>query len=410
VTRLNWEVALKRSTKILGAVAILVVVGLALIPLLVNAGKIRPAVEKQLTVALGRSVELGDLNLSVLSRSLVARDLRIADDPAFSTSAFLTAKELRIGAALIPLIFSHQVKLQSLEVESPQINLIRSSSGSWNFSSIGHATAASNAKRPSASFPSLPVFSVGRITVKDGRVLIGALPAHGEPGVYDQVNFTAHDFSFASQFRFEFSANLPAGGAINATGHLGPINRNDVAAGPGDAHVIVKNFAPVAAAFLHPDAGLSFLADLELHTASDGQTLTTNGTIRLQHLKLRKGGKAAPRPVELSYTGIHRLKEDTGEIQDAAMKLRDTAIHVNGTYRIAEAGAKDAVLDLRINGKNLPVDDLQMLMAASAVRLPNGSLLRAERSRWPYPSPDVKTRLSSPVRSASKTRAWSVST
>jgi len=365
----------KRSTKILGAIVILIIAALVLLPFIVNAGNIRPALERQLTAALGRNVQLGDLSFSLLSRSLVASDITIADDPSFSSSPFLMAKELRIGVSLAPLIFSHQVRLRSFELESPQIKIMRDSNGTWNFSSIGHA--ADRATAPSnGSLPSLPDLSVGQISIADGRAVIGTLPGHGEPNVYDHVNFKAHDFSFVSPFAFELSAKLPAGGTIHADGRLGPINRQDGAASPGDAHVIVKNLDPVAAAFLSPNAGLSFLGDFDLHAASDGQTLTTSGSVHLQNLKLRKGATAAPRPIELAYTGTHRLKENTGEIQDATIKVSDTAIHVNGTYQILEMEAKNAVLNLNITGQNLPIDDLQMLMAAAAVRLPNGSLLK----------------------------------
>jgi AsmA protein len=275
-----------------------------------------------------------------------------------------------------PLIFSHQVKLQSFQIESPQINLIAASNATWNFSSIGHATGGANIANPASSLPSLPDLSVARMSIEDGRVVISTLPAHGEPTVYDHVNFTARDVSFTSQFPFQLAANLPAGGTINATGRFGPINRSDGAASPGEAYIIVKDLDPVAAAFLNPNAGVSFLADLELHTTSDGQTLASNGTIRLENLKLRKGATAAPKPIELAYTGSYRLKENSGEIQDATIKVSDAAIHVSGTYQIADMDAKDAVLNLKISGQMLPIDDLQMLMAASAIRLPNGSLLR----------------------------------
>ena len=366
---------MKRSTKILGAIVIFLIAALALLPFIVNAGKIRPALERQLTAALGRNLRLGDLSFSVLSRSLVASDITIADDPSFSSSPFLMAKELRIGVFLRPLIFSHQVRLRSFQLESPQISILRASNGTWNFSSIGHAADRDSA-HSNGSLPSLPDLSVDQITIEDGRAVIATLPAHGQPNVYDHVNFTARDVSFASPFAFELSANLPAGGTFRADGRIGPINRQDGAASPGDAHVIVKNLDPIAAAFLNPNAGLSFLGDFDLHAASDGQTLTTNGTVHLQSLKLRRGATAAPRPVDLTYAGTHRLKENTGEIQDATIKVSDTAIQVNGTYQIPEMDAKDAVLNLKISGQNLPIDDLQMLMAASAVRLPNGSLLK----------------------------------
>jgi AsmA protein len=104
-------------------------------------------------------------------------------------------------------------------------------------------------------------------------VAIATLPAHGEQTVYDHVNFTAQNFSFASPFSFELDANLPARGTLAATGRLGPINRNDAAASPGEAQISVKNFDPILAGFLNPDAGLAFLAGVEMHAVSDGQTL-----------------------------------------------------------------------------------------------------------------------------------------
>jgi AsmA protein len=119
----------KRSTKIVVALVIFVVAVAALIPLIVGAEKIRPALERQLTTSLGRKVKFGDLSFPVFTGSLVTRDVRITDDPGFSAAPFLTAKEVRIGVALGPLIFSRQVKLRSFRIESPQINVIRAANG-----------------------------------------------------------------------------------------------------------------------------------------------------------------------------------------------------------------------------------------------------------------------------------------
>ena len=103
---------MKRGTKILLATIGLVVVAFASLPFLLNANTFRPTIEMQLTEALGRSVKLGDLRLSLLSGSLVAKDLSIADDSNFSVAPFLIAKELRIGVLLRPLIFSRKVNLR----------------------------------------------------------------------------------------------------------------------------------------------------------------------------------------------------------------------------------------------------------------------------------------------------------
>ena len=380
---------MKRWTKILLAIAALVVLAFASLPLFVNANTFRPTIEKQLSTVLGRTVKLGDLSLPPFSGSLVAKDVSVADDPGFSVAPFLTAKEVRIGVSLRHLIFSRQVHLRSFQIESPQIAIIRAANGTWNFSSIGRPTApgissssstANPAKNPPASAPDFGDLSVGLIVVNDGRAEICTLPAGGEPTVYEHMNLTARDFSFAAQFPFELNASLPAGGTISASGHVGPINRDDAATSPADAQISVHGLNPVAAGFLHPEAGMSFIADIEINAASDGQTLTTSGTVHVQNLKLRKGGAAAPKPLDLTYRGTHRLKENTGEIQDATATIGNAEIHLNGTYQPVISGAatsaEDPMLNLKLAGQNLPVDQLRPLMTAAGIRLPNGSVLQ----------------------------------
>jgi AsmA protein len=376
----------KRWVKILLAVAALVVLVAATIPLFVKADTFRPVIEKQLRAALGRDVKLGELHLSVFSGRLIAQDLSVTDDPAFSTAPFITAKELRIGVSLKPLILAHELKLRGFQIESPQINLIRAANGTWNFSNIAHGAASgtsTNAGTPpvgpdtaNRSAERLSDLSIGLIGVEDGRVTVASQPAHDQPTVYEHVNLTAHNFSFASAFPFEVGAVLPAGGTIGVIGHLGPIDREDAATSPADAQISVKNFDPVASGFLDPSAGIALLADIDVHAASDGQAVSASGTAHLENLKLRKGATAAPKPLDISYSVVHRLKEFGGQINDLAVQIGDAAIHLSGTYQPLTPGAMDPLLNLKLSGKSLPIDELQPLMTAAAVRLPNGSVLK----------------------------------
>ena len=376
---------MKRWAKILIVIVVVLVAAVAAIPLFVNANTFRPAIEKQLASTLGRSVKVGDLKLSMFSGSMVSEDLSVADDPNFSASPFLTAKTLRIGVSLRSLVFSHELELRGFQIESPQINLIRAANGTWNFSSIGRhintgttggaaASAASGGSR--SAVPGVPPFSVALIEVENGRVAVTTLPAHGEPSIYEHVNITVRDFSFASQFPFELSANLPGDGALSMKGKLGPINGDDVATTPAEAKISLKHLDPVAAGFLNPDAGVSLVADVETHAVSDGKALTANGTAELQNLKLRKGATPASKPIDIDYGLTHQLKENSGQIEDAGVKLGDSAIHASGTYQPAESGIGDPLLNLKLSGENLPINELQQLMTAAAVRLPNGSVLK----------------------------------
>ena len=78
----------RRWVKIVIGVVVLFVLVVVLVPLFVNANTFRPTVEDQLTKLLGRQVTFDDLSFSLIGGSLVAQNVAIADDAAFSTAPF----------------------------------------------------------------------------------------------------------------------------------------------------------------------------------------------------------------------------------------------------------------------------------------------------------------------------------
>jgi AsmA protein len=371
----------KRWTKILLGLVVLVIVLVVAIKVFVNANTFRPTIEKQLATTLGRDVKVGNLSLSLSRGSLVAEGLSVADDPKFSAEPFLTAKKFRIGVSLQTLIFSRQLNLRSFQIEAPQVKLIRAANGTWNFSSLGVVRAAgapANAA-PGASnspAPDIADLSVGSIVIEDGRATVVGLPGHSSPIVYDHLSFTASDFSFRSQFPIELHAKFLDSGTVQATGRVGPVNRDDPGTSPFEVQIIAKHLEPVAAGLVDPSSGMSLLADADVHAASNGQTLTSSGTVHVQNLKLKPGATAASKPLDVTYRGTYRLKENAGEIADAIAKISNAAIHVNGTYKSNAADAEDPLLNLKLNGQSLSIDELQPLMSAAAIRFPNGSVLK----------------------------------
>jgi AsmA protein len=97
-------------------IAVLIVIALAL-PFLINVNSFRPQIESNLTDALGRKVTVGNLKLSILSGSLGADDIAIADDPSFASNPFIRAKALNVGVELMPLIFSKQLHVTELSLD-----------------------------------------------------------------------------------------------------------------------------------------------------------------------------------------------------------------------------------------------------------------------------------------------------
>jgi AsmA protein len=366
---------MKKSVKIgLAAALALPILAAAAIRLFVDANTFRPMIESRLTAALSRKVTLGALSLSVMTGSLVANDLAIAEDPKFGQTPFFTAKRLRIGVQMRPLILNSQLIVRSFEIDAPQIHLIRAEDGSWNFSTLSHGlnhgAASSQNITQTAALPDLPV---GLITIKDGNATIEKLPLQRNPQVYDHLDVKLEHFSLAEAFPFTVSASLPGDGKVGVSGTVGPINPQNAAATTFDAQLTIKHLDPVVAGYIDPAAGISMIGGLDAHIVSDGVNVTSDGKVHAEHLILLKGGKAAPHPVDIHYQVGHSLKGNSGQVSDLALQTGAVAIHVKGTYQVA---ANEPVFELKMLAQSVPIDGLQALLPAVGVRLPNDAVLK----------------------------------
>jgi len=361
---------MKKSVKIvLATVIALPVLAAAAIYHFVDANTFRPMIESRLTAALSRKVTLGDLSLSVMTGSLVANDLAIAEDPKFGQAPFFTAKRLHIGVQMKSLIFNRQLIVRSFEVDAPQIHLIRAEDGTWNFSTLSHGAGSQNPTQPAT----LSDFPVGLITIKDGNAQIETMPLQRNPQVYDHLDVKLVHFSLAEGFPFTVSASLPADGNIGLSGTVGPINPQDAASTTFDAQLTIKHLDPVAAGYVDPASGIAMIGGLDAHIVSDGSNVTSNGKVHAEHLILLKGGKAAPYPLDVTYQVSQSLKDSSGQISDLALQTGAVAIHIKGTYQLAQ---NVPVFDLKLLAQSVPIDGLQALMPAVGVTLPNGATLK----------------------------------
>src|SRR5207245_11194498 len=115
---------MKRTLRIVLIVVGVLVVLLIVAPFLVPVNQFRPAIEEKASAALGRKVQLGNMSLSLIGGSLSAENLSIGDDPKFSSAPFLTARSLKVGVEMIPLIFSKTLNVTGVTIDSPQVTLL----------------------------------------------------------------------------------------------------------------------------------------------------------------------------------------------------------------------------------------------------------------------------------------------
>ena len=67
-----------------------------------------------------------------------------------------TAKSLKIGVELMPLIFSKQLNVTGVTLDAPQITLLKTANRKWNFSTIGGPLRSRQSERSPAN-PNLQV-------------------------------------------------------------------------------------------------------------------------------------------------------------------------------------------------------------------------------------------------------------
>ncbi len=380
---------------VLGIVAVFILV-IALIPLFVNADTFRPRIESELSSTLGRKVTLGHLSLSVLSGSLVAENISIADDPAMSTTPFVAAKKLHIGIELGPFLFHHSVQITEITIDSPSINLIHNANGTWNFSNIGSSAEKSTEKPASQQESVIPALTIGAFKIESGSATISSLPATGKPFTCSDINISVKQFSFLKAFPFELSAKFPGDGVVELTGNAGPISQKDASDTPFNAKLKLTHFDPVAANVVAPGQGIAMVADFDGQVASDGTNLTSAGKIQAAKLQLSRSGSPAPQPVTIDYNVTNHLDARTGQISDISVHSGSAAARVTGTYRLS---AQTPILDLHLSAPGLPIDQLEDMLPAVGVNLPSGSRLRGGTltANLAITGPATATTISGPV-------------
>ena len=363
----------KLWVKLVVAAAVAVVAVLVVVPFFVNADTFRPAIERELSTALGRKVALGHIGLSLLTGSLVANDISIADDPAFSSAPFLHAKTLRIGVELGAFLFHHSVHITRFIVESPSIRLIHAANGRWNFSSLGGTPSQPTAPPTEPSGGVLPALTVSELKIENGSAELSSLPAAGNPFRCSDVNLTVRDLSISRSFPFALSLKVAGGGSLHLKGSAGPLALDDTSLTPFTATLSIQHFDPVAAGAIQPDDGISMLADFDAHLQSQSGKLATAGKATASQLKLARNGTPAPNPVEIGFNLADDLATRTGQVNDIAIATGGVAAHMAGSFR--HDGA-EPVLNLRLDAPHLPVDQVEQLLPAAGVVLPSGSQLR----------------------------------
>jgi len=363
---------MKRIARVVAITVGLLIVVLVSLPFLINANQFRPMLEAKLSQGLGREVKLGDLKFSILSGGVTASDLSIADQPAFSKSPFVRAKSLTVTAELWPFIFSQKLHVTGLTIDQPEIVLLQSAPGQWNFSNLGAQKPPVTADAASASTTNKLDLSVQLIKISGGRLSVGRINSRTKPLALDKVDFELRNFSPASVMPFTLSAKVAGGGDVNLSGKAGPIHAEGVILTPVDGSLKVTHLDLTASGLMDASSGIGGLISVDGSGTSNGSNLEVKGRIKADQLKLAKGGRPARRPVEFDFTIDHDLRRGAGSLRRGDVHVGSALATLTGTY--AQHG-ESTILNANLSGHGMAIPELEAMLPALNVELPQGSSL-----------------------------------
>ncbi|MGH7987927.1 MAG: AsmA family protein [Candidatus Binataceae bacterium] len=259
---------MRRALPIVGAiVGVLVLLFVALVSYaIVNLNGIvkqnRAYILNRISTAIGRQVRASQISASLGWGVMVdVSGVQVADDPAFSPQPMLTAHDVYVKVAFLPLLF-HRVKVQKLVIEQPQVHLVRNRAGVLNVSTIGKGASAAPANPSSPQNPAakpspasaataanplesapkkhgagaLEAVSVKNLAIEHGRVRYDDQQSGAPPLTINAVDLKITNFTVGTPFGLTLTmAAFGDQQNVSVAGRVGPLahgGRLDIAAAP----------------------------------------------------------------------------------------------------------------------------------------------------------------------------------
>ena len=191
---------------ILAALVALPLLALAALYLLVNPTKLAPLFTAQLTQTLNRPASIEGLSFHLFPLSFTATNLVIAEDPAFSREPFLKASSVEIRPELFPLL-TGAVKIQSLRVLAPEVELIQNAAGTWNFASLGNQQASGESN-----------LNLALLAIDNARLGLTQQPEPRQ--LFTDLSAELRNYSQGKPFQLKLSALMENQKAITAEGTI----------------------------------------------------------------------------------------------------------------------------------------------------------------------------------------------
>jgi len=344
-------------------IVVLVVIAAVAIPRFVNVNQYHDRIQPALQQRLGRNVTLGDMHLSIIPLSFRVDKATIAEDPSLhSDRPFAQVQELDVSAKLLPLLHK-DLQIDSLELLKPQIELIRSAQGAWNFSTLGKHGASTTEQKPGSA----PALSLADLKIRDGQVAITDYQKHQSRAVYDHIDLALKDFAPDKPFSITATLHLPGAGsqAISLDGKGGPIDQSNPVNTPFNGTVKLTQVSLASAQqFLNTQAlkDVDGVASGDLDINNRQGKLDSKGSLKLDQARIR--GVNIGYPITLDYDIHNDLANDLLNIEKGNLKLGSTPLSIAGTINMKPTPTQ---LDVKLNASDVSLEEAARLAGALGV-------------------------------------------
>lgn len=226
---------------IIGAMVVLIVVAILVVPMFVDVQKYRPLIEEKVEEATGRPFEMGgDLELSLFPwAGVTMKDVSLGNPEGFETGNFAEFSEFEVRVKVLPLL-SGDVQVKHIVLKGLKLVLEKDKSGkvNWEFAPPVEAVKEAAPEKEkqkevavSESDEALPIktLAVGEISVTDGSVLYIDHQSDVRKELSD-VNIRLENISFDTPVEFSLSGKLD-NKPFSLEGNVGPVGKKP---GEGD--------------------------------------------------------------------------------------------------------------------------------------------------------------------------------
>jgi AsmA protein len=217
-----------------GAVIILIVSALLIIPLFVDIEQYKPHIEKQVSEATGRPFTMGgDLGLSLFPwAGFSLSDLHLGNPPGFAEKDMVSVRSFEVRVKLLPLL-SREVQVKRFVVDEPRIVLEKGKDGRGNWQGMGkpsgeatgHPEQGNEApgQEPDTGLP-IKSLAVHEFAINNGS-LVWIDHTSGQRKEMSELGLTLKDLSFDRPIGIALSALLD-GKPLSVKGEVGPVGKD----------------------------------------------------------------------------------------------------------------------------------------------------------------------------------------